>query len=330
MKRLLAATALLALMAAMPAVAQGGPSFDCAKASNAIERSICKTPELAKADREMTAVYSALTAKLGGPAKDHLAKDQVRWIGNRNRACAADAGAVADCLKVRYAARIANLKVIAEGVYPFISEHAVYKAGKVGKITYSIDARYPQFDGTTADFAAVNRTFADDAKKSDEDGTPKPDSGVDREQAWSYEQAFALHRPSGNAITVALDFYGFRGGAHGFGGTVCMLVDLRTGKSVEPDGVFAPGDAWLKQMVGIVTADLKKQFVKNPGFDDALEPASLAKMLRDPGHYCWRDDRLELIFNAYDVGPYSAGAYQVVIPYNRLRPLFRSDGTLAR
>jgi hypothetical protein len=139
-----------------------------------------------------------------------------------------------------------------------------------------------------------------------------------------------LHRPSANAITVALDFYGFSGGAHGFGGTVCMLVDLRTGKSVEPDGVFVPGDAWLKLMVDVVTADLKKQFVKNPGFDDALEPATLAKMLRDPGHSRWRADRLELIFNAYDVGPYSAGAYQVVVPYSRLRPLFRADGPLGR
>lgn len=330
MKRLLATTTLLAAMAATPAVAQGAPSFDCAKASNAVERTICKTPELAKDDREMTAVYSALAAKLAGPAKDHLAKDQVRWIANRNRACAADADAIADCLKARYGTRIENLKVIAGGAYPFISEHAIYKVGKIGKISYSIDARYPQFDGTTASFAAVNRTFADDAKKSDEEGTPRPDVGVEREQTWSYEQAFALHRPSASAITVALDFYGFSGGAHGFGGTVCMLVDLRTGKSVEPDGVFAPGDGWLKQMIEIVTADLKKQFVKNPGFDDALEPASLAKMLRDPGHYRWRADRLELVFNAYDVGPYSAGAYQVVVPYSRLRPLFRTDGPLGR
>jgi len=225
--------------------------------------------------------------------------------------------------------------VLADGTYPFVSEHAVYKSGKVGKITYTIDTRYPQFDGQTSDkgaanFSAVNRTFADDAKKSDEDGTPKPDSGVDREQSWSYEQAFALHRPSTRAITVAIDFYGYSGGAHGFGGTVCTLVDLRTGKSVAPDGVFAPGDAWLKLMVGLVTADLKKQFVKNPGFDDALEPAALSKMLQEPSRYRWRSDRLELIFNAYDVGPYSAGPYQVVIPYSRLSSLFRADGPLGR
>ncbi|MDP1966324.1 MAG: DUF3298 domain-containing protein [Reyranella sp.] len=330
MTRLAATAALLGLIATTSALAQGGASFDCAKASSAVERAICKNPQLAKADREMAAIYSTLVAKLTGQAKDHLAKDQVRWVGNRSRACTGDADAISDCLKGRYAARTETLKVLADGVYPFISEHAVYKAGKVGKITYTIDTRYPQFDGSTTDFSAVNRTFADDARKSDEDGTPKADSGVEREQTWSSEQAFALRRPSTSAVTVAIDFYGYSGGAHGFGGTTCVLVDLHTGKAVEPAGVFAPGDAWLKLMAGIVTADLKKQFVKNPGFDDALEPASLAKTLRDPSHYCWRADRLELIFNAYDVGPYAAGAYRVVVPYSRLRPLFRIDGPLAR
>jgi hypothetical protein len=81
-------------------------------------------------------------------------------------------------------------------------------------------------------------------------------------------------------------------------------------------------------MVDLVTADLKKQFVKNPGFDDALEPAAMAKMLKDASRYRWRPDRLELIFNAYDVGPYSAGAYQVVVPYSRLHALFRADGPI--
>jgi len=328
MRKLVSLAGLLAFGAGAPALAQGGPSFDCAKASTAIERAVCKTPELAKEDRKMAVVYSALIAKLNGPAKDHLAKDQAGWVASRNRACTAAADAIVDCLKVRYATRIGNLEAFADGPYPFISEHAIYKSGKIGKITYSIDARYPQFDGTTTNFTAVNRIFAADAKKSDEDGTPKPDSGVDREQGWSYEQSFAVHRPSNRAVTIAIDFYGYSGGAHGFGGTACMLVDLRTGKAVEPGGVFAPGDAWLKQMVGLVTADLKKQFVKNPGFDDALEPAALSKMLGEPSRYCWRANRLELIFNAYDVGPYSAGAYQVVIPYSRLQSLIRADGPL--
>jgi hypothetical protein len=35
----------------------------------------------------MAAVYAALVGKLSGAARDHLVKDQVRWIGNRGPAC---------------------------------------------------------------------------------------------------------------------------------------------------------------------------------------------------------------------------------------------------
>jgi hypothetical protein len=83
-------------------------------------------------------------------------------------------------------------------------------------------------------------------------------------------------------------------------------------------------------MVQLVGVDLKKQFVEKPGFDDALEPANLAKLLREPGHYCWRANRLELIFNAYEVGPYVSGSFEVYVPYERLGPLLRADGPIAR
>jgi hypothetical protein len=105
---------------------------------------------------------------------------------------------------------------------------------------------------------------------------------------------------------------------------------LRTGKALGPDGVFAAGDKWLKTMVEIVGADLKKQFVEKPGFEEALEPASLGKILREPGHYCWRADKLELIFNAYEVGPYVSGPYEVYVSYDRLAPLLRKDGPITR
>ena len=54
------AVIVLSLMVASPAFAQSGPSFDCAKADNTIDRTICKDPELGKADREMAAAYAAL------------------------------------------------------------------------------------------------------------------------------------------------------------------------------------------------------------------------------------------------------------------------------
>lgn len=316
---------------ASPALAQRGPSFDCSKASNAIERAICKEPELATADRDLASVYATLAGRLGTAAKDHLAKDQVRWIVGRNRECGAEPDDMTVCLRNRYAARTVTLKAFGAGAYPFISTPSIDGKGKVGLTRYSYGIEYPHFDGTTADFSALNARFAGAARKAAEQAKPNDaDTGIDREQGWTYQQAFEVYRPGPDAVTIGETFYGYNGGAHGFGGTECTLVDLRSGRSVGPDGVFAAGDAWLPMMAQLVGADLKKQFVEKPGFEDALEPKSLTKLLGEARHYCWKANQLELVFNAYEVGPYAAGPYEVIVPYDRLRTHFRPGGPIAR
>lgn len=316
---------------ALPALAQRGPSFDCSKASNAIERTICKEPELATADRELAASYGALAGRLAAQAKDHLAKDQVRWIVARNRECAAEPDDMAVCLKNRYAARATTLKAFGEGAYPFISTLSFDGKGKLGEIRYAYTIEYPHFDGTTADFSAINARYASAARKAVAEAKPKDtDAGTGREQGWTYQQSFEVYRPGAEAVTIGETFYGYSGGAHGFGGTACTLVDLRTGRSVGPDGVFAAGGAWLPMMVQMVGADLRKQFVEKPGFEDALETTRLTKLLSEARHYCWKAGKLELVFNPYEVGPYAAGPYEVIVPYDRLRTYFRSGGPIAR
>ncbi|MDI1283314.1 MAG: DUF3298 domain-containing protein [Reyranella sp.] len=328
MRRLLATAVLLAVVEAAPAQAQSGPSFDCAKASIPVERTICKSAELAKADRNVASVYAALASKLSGGAKDHLVKDQQRWIGNRNRACIGEDAA--ECLKSRYENRLALLKEFGTGAYPFVSEQAIVRAGKVKATRYRIDASYPQFDGPAINFTALNTKLANMAKEAAGESVPAADIGDDIEQTWSYEQSFGLHRPGPAAISVEMSSYSFTGGAHGNGSTYVVLVDLRTGRDLKPENAFTAGGEWLRTVTAIVAADLKKQFVERPGFDDALEPAKLAELMAEPGRYLFKADGLEIIFNPYDVGPYSAGTYQVAIPYSRLRTLIRADGPIAR
>lgn len=328
MRRLLAAAALLAAVATAPALAQGGPSFDCARAATPVERTICKNPELAKADRDVAAAYAALNAKLSGVAKDHLVKDQQRWAGNRNRACTGEDAAT--CLKSRYEGRLALLKEFGNGAYPFVSEQAIVRASKVKATGYRIDASYPQFDGPAVNFAALNAKFANTTKEAAGEAVPAADIGDDIDQTWSYEQSFGLYRPGPAAISVEVSLYSFTGGAHGNGSTYAVLVDLRSGRELKPASAFTAGGEWLRTVTAIVAADLKKQFVERPGFDDALEPAKLAELMAEPGRYLFKADGLEIIFNQYDVGPYSAGTYQVAIPYSRLRSLIRPDGPLGR
>ena len=191
----------------------------------ALERAICKSPELAKADRDVSAAYAALAARLNGAAKEHLVKDQQRWIANRNRACSGEDAAT--CLKSRYENRFALLKEFGSGAYPFISEQAIIRAGKVKATRYQIDASYPQFDGPSVNHAAINARFANTTKTAVEESVPNADIGDDPGLTWSYEQSFAIHRPGPAAISVEVNFYGFTGGAHGNGSTYAVLVDLR-------------------------------------------------------------------------------------------------------
>ncbi len=321
----------LVLVFAAPAFAQGGPSFDCAKASTAVERAICKSPELAKADRDMAGIYTALVGKLSGPAKEHLIKDQGRWIGSREPACSDGPLETPQCLKMRYANRIAFLRALdGGGTYPFVSEHDLVKNGRVKTTRYQIDAAYPQFDGGTADFTATNRRFASDAQKGADEAIPPADYNPGQEQTWSYEQGFALYRPGAEVVAVAIQLYSYTGGAHGNGGTFASLVDLRTGRIVPPSAVFKPGDEWLRTITALVGADLKKQFDEHQGFDDAIKPANLIKLLGDPDRWLFKANALQILFNPYDVGPYAAGPYTVDILYDRIRSLFRTDGPIER
>jgi uncharacterized protein len=329
--RPLAFAVLLALVP-LVAFAQEGPSFDCVNASNGAERAICKDSALAKADRELSGLYASLLARLSGPARESLEKSQVGWLVGRNRACVPnqDPDVIGRCLTRRYTDRIADLRAAAAGPYPFVEDRSIERSGKVGKVSYTIDLRFPRFAGTTADFTSINHFFAEAAEKAARETTPTADAGLDREQEWQAEQGYALYRPDANLVTVALTFWAYTGGAHGYGSTSCTLVDLRTGKTVAPEGVFAAGSPWLQEVVAMVGADLKKQFVENPGFEDALQPIKLTKTVNTSGHFCWHADKLQIYFNQYDVGPYSAGPYTVDIPYDRLKPLLHPGGPISR
>jgi uncharacterized protein len=322
--------ALIAGLAAAPASAQSGPSFDCTRASTAIERAICRDAGLSSADGQMAVAYRQLIDGLNGAAREELLKDQARWLAGRNQACGDGAVEIAICLKNRIENRLANLRVMADGPFPFVSQQTIVKIGKARNAGFAIDASYPQFEGKSAGFMAANAFFADRTKIAIADHIPNADEFSDRAQTWSYDQSFLLHRPGTSAIAVATTSYGFTGGAHGYGAVTGALVDRRSGKLLEPADIFSPGDQWLSALRDWVTADLKKQFVERPGFEDALAPEKLDKLLREPERYIWRADGLAIVFNQYEVAAYVMGRYVVHVSYGRLAPLIRPDAPIGK
>jgi uncharacterized protein len=337
-----AAMVLVAVMAAVPGNAQTGTSLDCAKASNKVERTICGNVYLRDAERTVNAEFAALAGRLSGPAKEHLLANQLRWVVDSRNLCG-DEGLDANvlwCLRRRYLARIETLKALAEGPYPFVSEQSLFRQGTIGNISYSVNAIFPQFDGKTAGFSELNRTYAELARLCAEEVTPPVDVPHDDqparqtprnqvpEQHWC-KSDFAVQRPAVDAIALAITYGQYRGQPHPVGGTTCHLVDLRTGRRASPGDVFVKGDRWRDVLVPLVRAELEKQFIKQgrTDFDREIEPDKIAATLGE-GFFCYRRDGLRLAFGPYVFGAYADGSYAVDVPYSVLKPILASDGPL--
>lgn len=111
-----AALTLFLVLAARPALAGEGPSFDCARAATAIERTICADPSLAADDALMARLYAAAKVSAFGSAPSNIAQSQRAWLKERKgceRPVASVWPNVAACLRDSYAARLQELAVAA-------------------------------------------------------------------------------------------------------------------------------------------------------------------------------------------------------------------------
>ena len=110
-----------AILLSTPALGQPStPGIDCSKARSPIERALCADPALIELDRATAQAYgNALTR---APAeRDALRQEQLKWIKQRDTACALPGPAIAACLKNQLTARIATLTppaIVAAPVLP--------------------------------------------------------------------------------------------------------------------------------------------------------------------------------------------------------------------
>lgn len=83
------------------------PSFDCRKASNSVEQSICASPSLAESDSQLAQAFAAATSRTVD--KVGLRKDQNKWRATVRDKCRSD-----ECVANAYRERTRALRVSAE------------------------------------------------------------------------------------------------------------------------------------------------------------------------------------------------------------------------
>ena len=65
-------------------------SFDCGKATRAVDRFLCANAALRWQDLALSRSYRATFSALSGPARAALVAEQRFWVSERDRRCAAD------------------------------------------------------------------------------------------------------------------------------------------------------------------------------------------------------------------------------------------------
>ncbi|WP_256675937.1 lysozyme inhibitor LprI family protein [Pseudomonas sp. SCB32] len=94
--------------AALPATAA---SFDCGRAKQADEKTICADRQLSELDVQMATTYRLLRGLFAMGMRGSLGDSQLAWLEQR-RAC----GANKACLKQRYRDRLDALQKVYDGI----------------------------------------------------------------------------------------------------------------------------------------------------------------------------------------------------------------------
>lgn len=116
-------------------------------------------------------------------------------------------------------------------------------------------------------------------------------------------------------VTFLLKGYSYYGGAHGMSGATYSTFDVKTGKKLTWDDIFAP--SVRKKLLGLVRRALVKQYYNGDGTSlDVLAPFALpeqAPHLTEKG--------VAFHYGLYEIDSYAAGMPECVVPYSHAREL---------
>ena len=315
------------------AFAQGSLKVDCSKPATAADKAGCA--RLADAQQAMAIAHDRLTQTLSGPARDHAMADMTRWRRIAETFCVASAGtepsAIAearDCLIERTQARQRRLDSLPRGSdYPFISDYVTIEAGATSSIRFMFVAAYPKLERPGVDNNRANARLSKLANNTIDKYRPRLGEQATDSRGVSFDFDYTLVFATPQLVTVIATHAGYLNSTHTARGIDTTLVDLASGRMLAPAD-FLTADA-LASMQPIVREYLRVQFRQRQGFDMTMASDKLAELLRQPGRWIARDDRLEIVFNADEIGPYASDPYTVAFPYKYSSALIRRDGPLA-
>ena len=204
------------------------------------------------------------------------------------------------------------------------------------KLRYEIDTAVPQLAGASDariekfNQAVVNLVTprTDEFKKiADETAREEAAAKQDAKSSLpphSLNVSYEVTAADKDFISVLFSFYEYLGGAHPNTTSESFNYDLNRNAPVSLADLFTPNSNYLKVISDYAIKELKK-----------LDTVSWVENGAGPkidNFHSWNitPAGLRITFDSYQVGPYAAGAHEVLVPYSVLKPIIRQDGLLAQ
>jgi uncharacterized protein len=315
----------VALAAALSGAGHAAPGFDCAKASDAIERAVCADGKLAEADRALARIYPATLARLSAGARGQVRESQRQWVRYLRAACdpaqydmKLDAQTFRNCLSSEYSDRLEILDASAKtegGRRLFYVSR--YKSAKSQDQDFfrrwnTLAATYPQIDAaTSASDRKLNRVLAAMAARAVSGFDPEDDTDI------SFEMKVSARTPSMISFEVT-DYSYSHGAAHGNAALSMYHWLTGPGRELAARDVFSQSSGWQEFLRAFCAHE-----VAHFGF--VHSPAELQGQVEEPSNWVFEKAGLGIHFDPYAVASYADGMQEVVVPWDKLKGYLAKD-----
>ena len=307
----------------------GGPAsaagFDCAKASSAREKTICKDTELSNDDDIMGALYAGARARISESGAARLRDSQISWLRFLDKACSKGE---ASCLKPYYRDR---LKFLAHAVtekagrtFLALDEWKFVAPEKQGEeeMPGANQMQYRESMSFAIDNPATDGERAFNARVAKQEDLW---TGFNGEQQMSTR--FTLNEATESFVSLDIFQWQFGvGAAHGFGAATHVNFRLDKGRPLDVADIFAT-DGWQKVLAKNSLDGLHEILGGEMGlFDEA--PATIDKMVRDPKNWVVTRGGLGVNYPVYSVGPYAIGDHTIATGWKDLEAWLAKDAVI--
>lgn len=128
-------------------------------------------------------------------------------------------------------------------------------------------------------------------------------------QIWDAQIDGEVMHQSSEIISIAITSYTNTGGAHGILNISFLTFDCKTGQRIQNNQFFNDIKAF--------------KTVAEPYFKDATKDKSLLldnKQFELPANIGYSEDGIVLLYNTYEIAPYSSGIIEFAIPFEEAEP----------